>query len=230
MTFWFSDPTILFRSDTWFAFVPTAGMTVEEALNAVVRFTVYLSILLFACSMDVKYFVYVPVVMMITVALHQLYPDAKRFIEPFRMGTAVSGYTGSESTLPSQTNPFMNPTLIDINENPKKPPAADPTDVSVRDQVNQQFAQTSNLYMDTTDVFQLMTSQRNFYTVPTDDHEGLLSFLGKDAASGKLLNEGYVVTKGSMTNTPAANVTTRPAGTTPGQTVQQTQLASDLTR
>jgi hypothetical protein len=231
MPFWFSDPTILFRSDTWYAFVPTAGMSVDDALNSVVRFTVYLSFLLFMCSMEVKYFVYVPVVMAITVALHQLYPGAaKRITEPFRMGTAVSGYTGTDLTLPTQENPFMNPTLVDINENPKKPPAADPTDINVRDKVNQQFAQTSNVYMDTTDVFQLMTAQRNFYTVPADDHEGLLEFLGKGAASGKLLNEGYVVAKGSMPKTPAANSSTQPTGTTPGQTATQTELPLDLTR
>lgn len=206
-------------------------MSVDDALNSVVRFTVYLSILLFMCSMEVKYFVYVPVVMAITVALHQLYPGgAKRITEQFRMGTAVSGYTGSDVTLPTQDNPFMNPTLIDINENPKKPRAADPTDIKVRDQVNQQFAQTSNVYLDTTDIFQLMTAQRNFYTVPADDHEGLLQFLGKGAASGKILNEGYVVAKGSMTNTPTTDATTQPTGTTPGVTAEQSQLPLDLTR
>lgn len=230
MTFWFSDPSILFRSDTWYAFVPTAGMSVDDALNSVVRFTVYLSILLFMCSMEAKYFVYVPVVMAITVALHQLYPNTKKITESFRMGTAVSGYTGTDVTMPTQENPFMNPTLIDINENPKKPRAADPTDIGVRDNVMKQFAQTSNVYMDTTDVFQLMQAQRNFYTVPADDHEGLLKFLGKGAASGKVLNEGYVLAKGSMPDTPATDATTRPTGTTPGETAEQTQLPLELTR
>jgi len=230
MAFWFSDPSILFRSDTWFAFVPTAGMSVDEALNSVVRFTVYLSLLLFTCSMEVKYFVYVPVVMGITVALHQLYPNTKRITEPFRMGTAVSSFAGDGVTMPTQDNPFMNPTLIDINENPKRKPAADPTDRAVRDQVNKQFAQTSNMYMDTTDIFQTMTAQRNFYTVPEDDHAGLLQFLGKGAASGKLLNEGYVVTKGSMPKTPAASVAAQPTGTTPGVPVDQSELPGDLTR
>ena len=230
MMFWFSDPSVLFRSDTWFAFVPTAGMSVDAALNSIVRFTVYLSILLFFCSFDPKYFVYVPVVMGITVALHELYPNTKKITEPFRMGTAVSSYVGSELTMPTQENPFMNPTLVDINENPKKPPSADPTEVGVRDKVNKQFAQTSNMYLDTTDVFQMVQSQRNFYTVPADDHEGLLQFLGKGAASGKLLNEGYVVTKGSMTDTPAASVATPPTGTTPGETAAQAQFPLDLTR
>jgi len=215
MTFWFSDPTILFRADTWFAFVPTAGMSVDDSLNAVVRFTVYLSVLLFLCSMETKYFVYVPVVMAITVALHQLYPRTKTMAEPFRMGTAVSSFLGEDTTKPTQNNPFMNPTLIDINENPRRPPAADATDKTIRDEVNKQFAQTSNLYMDTTDVFQQVTAQRNFYTVPADDHAGLLAFLGKGANSGKLLSEGYAVTKGSTSDPTTSSVTAPPAGTVP---------------
>lgn len=215
MTFWFSDPSVLFRSDTWFAFVPTAGMSVDDSLNAVVRFTVYLSLLLFVCSMEVRYFVYIPVIMAITVALHQLYPNAKKITEPFRMGTAVTSFAGEGKTMPTQENPFMNPTLVDINENPNRKPAADPTDVSVRDQVNKQFSQTSEIYLDTSDVFQQVQAQRNFYTVPEDDHEGLLAFLAKGAASGKLLNEGYVVTKGSMPNMPPTDPSTQPAGTSP---------------
>jgi hypothetical protein len=228
MMFWFSDPTVLFRQDTWYTFVPTPGMSVDESLNAVVRFTVYLSILLFACSMDVKYFVYVPVVMALTVGLHTLYPKTKTIMEPFRMGTAVSSYLGEETSKPTQENPFMNPTLVDIHENPNRPPAADPTDAAVRDEVNRQFSQTSNMYLDTTDVFQQVQSQRNFYTVPADDHAGLLKFLGKGAASGKLLNEGYVVTKGSMAKTPASSVATPPTGTMPGDTAVQPEIPDDL--
>ena len=228
MTFWFSDPTVLFRQDTWYAFVPTAGMSVDDSLNAVVRFTIYLSVLLFVCSMDVKYFVYVPVVMALTVGLHTLYPQTKKIMEPFRMGTAVSGYRGEETSKPTQENPFMNPTLVDIHENPNRPPASDPTDKSVRDEVNKQFAQTSNMYLDTTDVFQQVQAQRNFYTVPADDHAGLLKFLGKGSASGTLLNEGYVVTKGSMAKTPASSVATPPTGTMPGESAVQSEIADDL--
>lgn len=228
MMFWFSDPSVLFQQDTWYRFVPTAGMSVDDSLNAVVRFTVYLSILLFACSMDVKYFVYVPVVMALTVGLHTLYPKTKTITESFRMGTAVSSYRGAETSKPTQENPFMNPTLVDIHENPNRPPAADPTDASVRDQVNKQFSQTSNMYLDTTDVFQQVQAQRNFYTVPTDDHAGLLKFLGKGMASGKLLNEGYVVTKGSMAKTPASSVATQPTGTMPGEAAVQPEVSDDL--
>jgi hypothetical protein len=84
------------------------------------------------------------------------------------------------------------------------------------------------MYLDTTDVFQQVQAQRNFYTVPTDDHAGLLKFLGQGMASGKLLNEGYVVTKGSMAKTPTSSVTTPPTGTMPGETAVQPEVPDDF--
>lgn len=45
----------------------------------------------------------------------------------------------------------MNPTLVDIQDNPNRPPAADLTRPEIAEQVNRAFAQTSTVYMDTTD-------------------------------------------------------------------------------
>jgi hypothetical protein len=116
---------------------------------------------------------------------------------------------------PTADNPFMNAPLTDIKDNPNRPPAADVTDMAVRNEVNQAFAQTSNIYMDTTDVYDLVQSQRNFHTVPEDDHAGLLKFLGKNARSDKLLSEGYVVAKGTVSELPTQSVSSAPAGTAP---------------
>jgi len=87
--------------------------------------------------------------------------------------------------------------LPDIMDNPNRPPAADITDKKVRDQVNKAFSKTSNLYMDTTDVFDMVQAQRNFWSVVEDDHAGLLKFLGKNAKSDKLGSESYAVAKGT---------------------------------
>jgi len=192
-------------------------MTVKEALNAVVRFSVYLSVLLTATSRDVWYLLLVPLVMVVTIFLEKWFPKAKKISEGFRSGPVVSGYSGTETSMPSDDNPFMNPQLTDIHTENNRPPAADVTDIKVRDKVNSAFAQTSNIYMDTSDVFDLIQSQRNFYTVPEDDHAGFLAFLGKNAQNGnqKLLSEGFVVAKGTFRELPAASVGSAPAGTAP---------------
>jgi hypothetical protein len=139
-----------------------------------------------------------------------MFPRAKKMTESF-----VSSYVGVEETRPTPDNPFMNAPLTDILDNPDRPPAADVTRKDIRDEVNASFAQTSNLYMDTTDVFDSIQSQRNFHTVAEDDHAGLLAFLGKNAKSDKLLSEGYVTAKGTVPELPGTSIS-HPSGTSPG--------------
>ena len=208
--FWYNEPSVLFNADTWYTFVPTATMSVAQALNAVVRFSIYLSLLLFITSMSPVYLLFIPIVMGVSIFLNGWFPQAKKISEGF-----VSSYVGSDESRPTPDNPFMNAPLTDINDNPNRPPAADITSVKVRDEVNRAFAQTSNIYMDTTDVFDLVQSQRNFHSVPEDDHAGLLKFLGKNARSDKLLNEGYVVAKGTVTELPIPSASQPPEGVAP---------------
>jgi hypothetical protein len=190
-------------------------MNVRESLNAVVRFSVYLAVLLFLTSRDPWYLVIIPLVMVITIFLHRTFPEAKKIVsESFASGPVVTGYTGDERSRPTADNPFMNPLLTDILENPDRPPAAEITSVKVRDEVNEAFAQTSNIYMDTTDLFNLVQSQRNFYAVPADDHEGFLKFLGKNGqrTNQKGLSEGFVVAKGTASGLPPSALNTAPTG------------------
>lgn len=199
--FWYSEPNVLFSKNTWYTFVPTPTMPVPAALNAVTRFSVYLSILLFLTSLNPLYLLFVPLVAIVTIFLNGWFPQAKKMTENF-----VTSYVGVDESRPTADNPFMNAPLTDILDNPNRPPAADVTRKDVRDEVNSAFAQTSNIYMDTTDIFDLVQSQRNFHTVPEDDHAGLLRFLGKNAASGKLLSEGYVVAKGTVEEMPNTSI------------------------
>jgi hypothetical protein len=210
--FWYSEPNILFTQDTWSKFVPTADMPVSTALNAVVRFSVYLATLLFLSSMRPMYLLIIPLVMGVTIALNLMFPRARKIVESFGNGLVVSGYVGDMETRPSDDNPFMNPHLTDILDNPNMPPAADVTRKDIRDEVNAAFAKTSNIYMDTTDVFQMVQAQRNFHTVVTDDHAGLLKFLGKGQRTDKLLSEGYVAAKGTVSGLPSSQSIDAPTG------------------
>jgi hypothetical protein len=211
--FWYYEPNILFTQDTWSKFVPTADMPVSTALNAVVRFSVYLATLLFLSSMRPSYLLIIPLVMGVTIALNMMFPRAKKIVESFGNGLVVSGYVGDMETRPSNDNPFMNPHLTDILDNPNLPPAADVTRKDIRDEVNAAFAKTSNIYMDTTDIFEMVQAQRNFHTVATDDHAGLLKFLGKGQRTDKLLSEGYVAAKGTVPGLPSNQSIDTPTGT-----------------
>ena len=210
--FWYYEPNILFTQDTWSKFVPTADMPVSTALNAVVRFSVYLATLLFLSSMRPAYLLIIPLVMGVTVALNMMFPKARKIVESFGNGLVVSGYVGDMETRPSNDNPFMNPHLTDILDSPNMPPAADVTRKDIRNEVNAAFAKTSNIYMDTTDIFEMVQAQRNFHTVATDDHAGLLKFLGKGQRTDKLLSEGYVAAKGTVPGLPSNQSIDTPTG------------------
>ena len=210
--FWYYEPSILLNQDTWYKFVPTADMPVSTALNAVVRFSIYLATLLFLSSMRPAYLLIIPLVMGVTIALNLMFPRARKIVESFGNGLVVSGYVGDMETRPSDDNPFMNPHLTDILDNPNMPPAADVTRKDIRDEVNAAFAKTSNIYMDTTDIFQMVQAQRNFHTVVTDDHGGLLKFLAKGQRDDKLLSEGYVAAKGTVPGLPSSQSIDAPSG------------------
>lgn len=215
--FWYEDPSVLFNKDTWYVFVPQPMMPVGAALNAVVRFSVYLAGILVLTTLNPWYVLLVPVVMGLSIVLHALFPEVKKMTESFVSGPVVSAYVGTDESMPTPDNPFMNPQLTDIHAENKRPPAADITRVDVRDKVNDTFAQTSNIYMDTTDVFDMVQSQRNFYSVPEDDHGGFLRFLGKNEqySNQKGLSEGYVVAKGTVSELPSADVAAAPKGVGP---------------
>ena len=54
--FWYNDYTILFEKDRLIEFIPNNTMTLTEKLNSLVRFSIYLAIILFIYNR--KYYVF----------------------------------------------------------------------------------------------------------------------------------------------------------------------------
>lgn len=219
---WFKDPSILFTTATWGKFVPTQTMTTAEALNSVVRFSVYFSVLLFVATGVSGYILAIPVILATTVVLYSLFPNGKT-LESF-----VSKVTKGVYTMPTGDNPFMNPLLTEIQDDPNRPDAAPVTRNDVKAEMYKSFQKTSDMYMDTTDMFDQAQAMRTFHTLQSakipNDQDGFIKFLAKGvdepdyssappARHGKILNEGYVHAKGSMKD--LASTTRKPTGTTP---------------
>lgn len=220
---WFTNPTVLFDRDTWSRFVPTKSMSTAESLNAVVRFATYFSVILFAATGVSAYLLGIPVVMAASVVLYKLFPNGKT-IETFLAGQRV----GPSYTMPSKENPFMNVLLTEIQDNPNRGDAAPTGRMDVKKEIHKAFQQTTDIYMDTSDLFDQTQAMRTFHTLQSaqvpNDLDGFKKFLSKDldapdyssaapARHGKLLHEGHVAAKGSMRNLP--NSTAKLSGTTP---------------
>jgi hypothetical protein len=222
--FWFEDPSILFQSETWANFVPLQTMTTTEALNSVVRFAIYSSLLLTATTGQTSYIYAIPIVALASILLHTLFPHGKKleayldYVKP----------TSKNYTMPSADNPFMNVLLTDIADKPDRPDAAQTDDKEVRNQIYKAFQKTRDIHMDTSDLFDQTQAMRTFHTLQSakvpNDQDGFLSFLAKgyDAADtssaapsrgGKLLSEGHSHARGSMSG--LESTTTKPLGTVP---------------
>lgn len=213
--FWFDEPRVLFSKDTWTQFVPQPNMPVKAALNAVVRFVIYLSFLLLLASRDVMYILFIPPVLLASIFFARFFSEPKR-LEAFASGPVLTRVSADDETAePTADNPFMNPQLTDIGRDFK--PAPDITTKETRDKINRAVQRTSNLYMDTSDVFDLVQSQRNFHAVPTNDYGGFLAFLGKNGqrTNQKGLAEGYVAAKGTVAESPSASVSSPASGGLP---------------
>lgn len=221
---WFKNPTVLFDRDTWSKFVPTKEMTTAEALNSVVRFSTYFSLILFTATGVGGYVLAIPMVMVATILLHNLFPNGKT-IESFiaKEKTAVPEYT-----MPSKENPFMNVLLTEILDDPNRPDAAPTNRRDVKAEVHKAFQATSDIYMDTTDLFDQSQAMRTFHTMQSarvpNDLDGFKKWLSKnlDAPNhssaapsryGKILHEGHVTAKGSLRDLP--NSISKPAGSIP---------------
>jgi hypothetical protein len=200
--FWLDDPANLFTK--WKQFVPTNDMKVPEALNAVVRFTIYSSIIVALFTHKTQYLMLVPVVMATSVILVRLFPNTQTIREAFN-NNKVEGLIGRPTASPTPDNPFMNVVFTDYVDNPDRPAA--PPDITTKEmeaKIAESFAHTNDLFLDTTDTYGLMQSARQWVTqaattIP-NDLEGYQNFLNKDNVSRKSLSEDFVVAKGSTSN------------------------------
>jgi hypothetical protein len=219
---WFKDPAILFAPDQWSRFVPTKSMTTVQALNAVVRFSVYFSVILFLATQISGYLLAIPAVMGATVVLFTLFPHG-RVLETFKAAVSGKAYT-----MPTAANPFMNPLLTEITDNPYRKDAAPVIRRDVQAGIMKSFQQTSDIYMDTSDLFDQATAIMPFHTLQSatipNDQDGFLKWLSKGlnepdyssafpARLAKQGNEGYMPARGSELALP--NTTSKPTGTAP---------------
>ena len=196
--FWLDDPAHFFVR--WHKFIPTNDMTVPEALNAVLRFTVYSSILVAIVARRTDYLLLIPLVMVASIFLVRLFPTTQMIQETFENIKSRKAVA-----TPTSDNPFMNVLFTDYVDNPERVSAPpDVTSAALDSSIREAFSKTSDLFMDTSDTYGLMESSRRWVTQASttipNDLEGFQSFLNKDNVSRKGRSEEYVVAHGSTDN------------------------------
>jgi len=168
--FWLNNPKILIDPKRFNEFFPHPNMTKVEQLNAVVRFTIYLAIVLTMLKLDINYMFIAFIGFIITFLIYHNNSDLKSSENLEKYEVYKNKSKDSEQKIyvkPSYDNPFMNPTLLDIKNNPEREAYSKKSFID-NDEIKQEIEDkfNYNLYQDANDVFGKSNSQRQFYTTP----------------------------------------------------------------
>ena len=160
---WVEDVSILINSDKLVEFFPTSDMSRNAKMNAITRFSIYASVVMYLYNRNINSFFFALVTMSIVFLLHHS-NKTKGEIETFdeRMDLVESEGNCVE---PTRENPFMNVLLTDYEKHPERSEACKTYDnPDMKERVEDEF--NYNLYRDVSNIFNRNNSQRQFYTNP----------------------------------------------------------------
>lgn len=124
--FWLQDVKVLWKKDRLLELVPDATMTWEEKLNAVIRFALLATILIFVQAGKPGYLIYGAVTVALLSALY--YQDdtsSTRWYRDFRTNN-VGPVRRVPCQMATPTNPFANILPTDALDRPQPCPQSDP--------------------------------------------------------------------------------------------------------
>lgn len=174
--FWIDNVQMLYDPNRLIEFFPTQDMNTTEKLNALTRFFVYLSIILFIIYRSYNIFFIAIIAVSIIYIVH--YNDVKdqaktqeEFEDRIKEKLQINKDTpidvnelGDVCQKPTPMNPFMNVLMTDYTDNPNRPPACAYNDEHIKEETEKYF--NYNLYKDVEDVWDKRNSQREFVTMP----------------------------------------------------------------
>jgi hypothetical protein len=186
---WYEDFWMFVSADRYYVILPMSNMTLEEKINALVRFFVYLGVLLAIIKSDYRYLFFGIVAMLVSVVLYEqerrMKKKAEKFLQEKRLDV-VDNKVCARSTV---DNPFMNATMYDIATNPERPGACNTENTAVQETIEKNF--NARLFSDVSDLYGKYASQRQYYTMPSttipNDAKGFAEWC---YGSGKTCKEG----------------------------------------
>jgi hypothetical protein len=174
--FWVDEPSILYHPDRLIEFIPTGDMSNSERLNAITRFFIYLSILLYIIyrRFNLLFIGIIACFVIYVISYNEKknqITNKEQFENKIKEELNIDKDTpikvnelGDICQLPTPNNPFMNILMTDYTDNPNRPPACANNDEQSKEATEKYF--NYNLYKDVEDVWGKRNSQREFVTMP----------------------------------------------------------------
>ena len=169
--FWYNQISILYDKNNLFEIFPVKEYDIVRKLNAVLRFSIYYSIIVFLYKRDTNIFA-VPVVTALVpyfIWKNNSSVQVNNFDTQLRNDIAnnniVSGQHNLGCSLPNKDNPFMNTPFFDVAADKELPQSCTSYDnKGIQRKIEKEF--DKGLYRNYTDIFGKENSQRQFFTVP----------------------------------------------------------------
>lgn len=197
--FWIYDPLVLFKNGNFYRFFPTKGMTLNQVLNSLTLLMIIIFVILLLFVSDYRYALIPLIIIVILVFIYFIEQSRRRKrFENFdqsrddadddnedeaecRLIPDLAECNAEECQMPTRSNPFMNVTMADLMNCPKRPPACPIESDLINDKLQKFLNQ--NLAKDANDIYHKNYAERSFFTTPgasiPNDQTGFANWLYK---------------------------------------------------
>ena len=172
MTIWYNYIVNFFDINNMLLFYPTSDMEYSEKLNSIMRLILYITIILYSLKNDLKVFIILIVAGIVIYIMYTMDEHKEKYISNHQDNTyreyGLDDYDDKieHCTKPTRDNPFMNVTMNEYVENPKREKAC-----KINNKVNEYIDQYFNedLYRSVDDIYNKNASERQYYTMPVTE-------------------------------------------------------------
>lgn len=159
--FWTNNLNELFK----FAIIPSIDMTIEEKLNSIMRLILFIGIIATFVFNDTKYILFVFILLITSIFVYNYQEANIKNAEKFLDNNNLDIVDNQVCVKPTVDNPFMNPSIYDIKYNSNRPNACSINNIDINKSINDNFY--TRLFRDVGDIYGKMSSERQFYTIPS---------------------------------------------------------------
>jgi len=168
--FWYNQPNILIDKNSLFEIFPVKEYDTVRKLNAVLRFSIYYTIIVFLYNRSTNIFAVPVVTALITYFIWSKNSSIKINNLDTQLRNDDPNLISLQDhnigcTLPNKHNPFMNTPFFDVSADKELPQSCTSYDnKGIQRKIEKEF--DKGLYRNYTDIFGKENSQRQFFTVP----------------------------------------------------------------
>jgi len=170
--FWTKDINILYNRNHILEIFPSSSFDIIRKLNAIFRFSIYYSLLVFLYNRNNTNVFYIPIV--VGILTYVVYKKNNSIQVDDALIQSINGDKesvqdmGKSCRIPTKDNPFMNPELSDFGNNVEVKESCTSFDnKGVQKKIDEYFDE--GVFKEFSDIFNNKNSQRQFFTVPGRD-------------------------------------------------------------